>query len=98
MPVTREYWFARRFPLGDRRQAYAPVHWKGWMATALFVLALCGGGAAFVYFGMHDQMMEGVAAFSITAFVAMSCFLLLVRANGDPVRTVREYKEDQKRA
>jgi len=96
--VTREYWFARRFPLGDPRSAYAPVHWKGWLASAFFVLALLGGGAAFVYYGMEGLMAQGIAAFTITGFVAMACFLLLVRANGDPVRTVREYKEDNRRA
>lgn len=96
MPVTpKEYWFARRFPLGDRRSALTPVHWKGYAAAVGYALALFAGGGLFVYFGMIDHLIVGVLAFVAVAIVAGSWFALTAKANGDPVRTVAEYKKDK---
>ncbi len=94
----KEYWFARRFPLGDHRNAMGPVHWKGWLVSCSFVVALMLGGVAFAYLGATDRMTYGIAAFILVAFVATTWFLLTARANGDPVRTVAEYKKDKTRA
>lgn len=92
---VKEYWFARRFPLGDHRNAMAPVHWKGWLVSSIFVLVLMIAGVAFAYLGATDQLMFGIAEFILVAFIATSWFLLTSRANGDPVRTVAEYKKDK---
>lgn len=96
MPVSeREYWFARRFPLSDQRQAFAPVHWKGYLVSLVFVSALTGGGVAFAYLGAKDDMFEGVLVFAIVALLAGVWFTMTAKANGDPIRTVADYKKDK---
>lgn len=96
LPVTeREYWFARRFPLGHPRQAYAPVHWKGYALSLVFVAALTGGGVAFAWLGASGNMFMGVAVFAVVALLAGLWFTLTAKANGDPLRTVADYKKDK---
>jgi len=91
----REYWFARRFPLGSPRQAYAPVHWKGYAVSLVFVIALTAGGVAFAYLGATDNLFMGVMVFAAVAILAGAWFTLTAKANGDPVRTVADYKKDK---
>jgi hypothetical protein len=91
----REYWFARRFPLSDPRQSYAPVHWKGYAVALLFVAALTAGGFAFAWLGASGDMFMGVLVFAGVALVAGSWFILTAKAKGDPVRTVADYRKDK---
>lgn len=97
MPVTepKEYWFARRFPFGDRRGAMAPVHWKGWAVSFLFVIALMLGGVAFAWFGAQDDLLKGAAIFVVVAFFATIWFIGTSQRKGDLVRTVADYKKDR---
>lgn len=94
----REYWFARRFPLGNPRQAYAPVHWKGHAVSLIFVIALTAGGVAFAWFGANDNLFIGIMIFAGVAIIAGAWFTLTAKANGDPVRTVAEYKKDKQQS
>jgi hypothetical protein len=91
----RDYWFARRFPLSDRRQSFAPVHWKGYAASLVFLLAMIGGGAAFAWLGANNDMFEGIVVFAIVALLAGLWFTTTAKANGDPIRTVADYKKDR---
>ncbi|MEZ5961311.1 MAG: hypothetical protein R3C30_12925 [Hyphomonadaceae bacterium] len=91
----REYWFARRYPLGSSRQAYAPVHWKGYAVALVFVSALAAGGVAFAYLGATVNLFMGVMVFAGVAIVAGAWFTLAAKANGDPIRTVADYKKDK---
>jgi len=98
LPMTtapREYWFARRFPLSDSRQAYAPVHWKGFAVSLVFATALTAGGVAFAYLGAIGDMFEGTMIFAIVALVSGVWFTLTAKANRDPVRTVADYRKDK---
>jgi hypothetical protein len=96
LPMSEhEYWFARRFPLGSPRQAYAPVHWKGWAVSLIFVCALTAGAVGFAWLGASGDMFMGVMVFIGVAIVAGLWFTLTARANGDPVRTVDDYKKDK---
>lgn len=96
--MSREYWFARRFPLGHPRSAMAPVNWKGWMVVIAFFSLMIGGAGAFVWFALRNNVLEGAAMFLVIAFMAGAWFVLMAMANGDRVRTVAEYKEDNKSA
>lgn len=91
----KEYWFARRFPIGDRRQAYAPVHWKGYAVSLAFVVALTAGGAAFAWLGASGDMFQGVMIFAMVALVAGVWFMMTAKANGDPSRTIADYRKDK---
>jgi hypothetical protein len=91
----REYWFARRYPLSDQRQAIAPIHWKGYLVSLVFVSALTAGGVAFAWFGARNDMFEGIIVFAIIALLAGVWFTMTAKANGDPIRTVADYKKDK---
>lgn len=93
-----EFWFARRYPLGSPRQSYAPVHWKGWMATLVFLAALLGGGAYFAWDALVEQnFVQGMAVFIVAAIVGTTWYLLVVRANSDTLHTVADYKKGKPR-
>lgn len=97
MPMKdREYWFARRFPLGDTRQGNAPVHWKGYAAALVFASALTVGGVAFAWLGGHGEMFIGAVVFGAVALVAGVWFTMTAKANGDPSRTVAAYGKDRR--
>ena len=91
----RDYWFARRFPLSDPRQSFAPINWKGYAASLVFVSALTGGGVAFAWLGANNDMFEGVLVFAIVALLAGVWFTMTAKANGDPIRTVDDYRKDK---
>jgi hypothetical protein len=96
LPMSeREYWFARRFPLGHPRQAYAPVHWKGYAVALIFVTALTAGGVAFAWLGASGDLFMGIMVFVGVVIVAGAWFVLTAKANGDPVRTVDDYKKEK---
>jgi len=92
MSVRKEYWFARRFPLTDRRKAMAPVHWKGWAAALIFIAALGVGGLGFLWMALSGHLVQGVVVFAIAAVVAAGWFITIAVAKGDPTRTVAEYR------
>lgn len=93
--TEREYWFARRYPLKDRRQAFGPVHWKGYLVSLTFVFALTGGAVAFAWFGANGELFEGVMVFAVVALLAGVWFITTAKANGDRIRTVADYKKDK---
>lgn len=87
-----EYWFARRFPLSDPRQAQAPVHWKGWMVVAGFFGTMALGAAALVWFGGHDELVKGAALFALAAFIGGLWYVSVARVRGDRIRCVKDYR------
>lgn len=93
MPAPIEYWFARRFPVGDPRNAYAPVHWKGYAASAVFVAALLIGGFAFAWMGASGDLLWGSIVFAVAALVSAGWFITVANAKGDKKRTVADYKK-----
>lgn len=93
MPVT-QYWFARRFPVGDPRNAMAPVHWKGFAVAAAFGATLMIGALAFAWMGASGHLVQGIAVFAAAALVGGGWFVVVAQAKGDKTRTVADYKKD----
>lgn len=93
VPVT-EYWFARRFPVGNPRNAMAPVHWKGYAIVATYVTLLVLGGLAFAWLSAGGRAILGAAIFAAAAVIGASLFISLSSAKGDKTRTVAEYRKD----
>jgi hypothetical protein len=93
-----EYWFARRFPVGDRRNAMAPVHRKGFAATGIYVAALVIGGLAFAWMGASGHLVQGTIVFAAAAIVGAVWFIVVSRAKGDPNRTVADSRKANPRA
>jgi hypothetical protein len=96
MTAPREYWFARRFPVGHARKAMAPVHWKGYAAAAIFVLVLFIGGGAFAWMGASGYLIQGIVVFSIAALIGCVWFITVATAMGDRTRTVADYQKDRR--
>lgn len=93
--TERNYWFARRFPLSDPRQGVAPVTWKGYAASLVFVTALFGGGVTFAWLASQHNIFIGAMVFAGVALLAGAWFTLTAKANADPIRTVADYKKDK---
>lgn len=92
-----EFWFARRYPVGDRRNTFAPVNWKGWLASIAFVVVLTVGGVAFAWLGASGNMVAGVLVFVIASLLAGGWFIAIANAKGDRNRTVQDYRKAQGR-
>ena len=96
VPMT-EYWFARRFPVGNPRNAMDPVHWKGYAVVAVFVTVLVLGALAFAWLGAGGEMIKGAVVFTMAAVIGASLFISLSYAKGDKTRTAAEYRKDAAR-
>ncbi len=92
-----EYWFARRFPVGNPRNAMAPVHWKGYATVAAYVTLLVLGGVAFAWMGAQGQLIAGAVVFGVAALIGASLFIGLSSAKGDKARTVADYRKEVRR-
>ena len=75
MSVTREYWFARRFPVGHPSAALAPVHWKGWAVSAVFMAVLTIGGLGFAWMAASGYLIQGLVLFIVAAVVGAAMVL-----------------------
>jgi hypothetical protein len=89
--AATDYWFARRFPVGNDRQSMGPINWKGWLAFGVFTLALMGGGMAFLLMAIWGSMWLGIFAFVLIAFGSMMALLKVVSLKGDQTKTMEEY-------
>jgi len=93
MTEVTEFWFARRFPVGDRRRAMAPVHWKGTAVALIYVAVLMLGGFAFAWFGASGRMVTGVIIFVVAAIFGAGLFISVAEAKCDRQRTVADYRK-----
>lgn len=90
---STEYWFARRFPIGDIRGGMAPVSWKGWAVALAFVGALVVGAAIWWWFAQRGENTRGVVAFAIVAAAAGLGFIRTANRKGDHAHCVRDYQK-----
>lgn len=94
----KEYWFARRFPIGAMRSGMAPVHWKGWAVAFGFVLAMCLGGLGAWWFIARGEMTKGFIVFGVVAVVSAIGFIGVAHKKGDHIRSVADYRKERTRA
>jgi len=92
-----EYWFARRFPIGNGRGGMAPVHWKGWLVAVGFVIGLLAAGGVFAWYALDGEMLKGAAAFAALAFASAVTFIGISQKKGDHVHSVADYREGRVR-
>jgi hypothetical protein len=97
MSAEKEFWFARRFPVGNPRKAYAPVHWKGWAVALVFVTVLTIGGVAFAWMGASGYLIQGIVVFALAAIVGGGWFVIVAEARADKTRTVEDYRKAAQR-
>ena len=93
-----EYWFARRFPVGDPRSGMAPVHWKGWAMFGVFVAALAMGALGWLLTDLNGHWLMGLVAFVSLAVLGAGMLLISVAQHGDTARTVEDYRKAKENA
>ena len=95
MSVRRDFWFARRHPLGAMRGGMAPLGWKGWALRGAFVVALVAAGGFGAWVADHSNTGRGVAAFGIFGFGAWLGYSRVVHMKGDILRTVADHRNEK---
>lgn len=91
--MSAEYWFARRFPLTDPRRSVAPVHWKGFAVSGIFVAALLIGAIGFAWMAANGYLVQGAVAFLVAALLGGGWFIIVATAKADHKQTVEDYKK-----
>lgn len=89
-----EFWFARRYPLGDMRPGLVPIHWKGWALIIAFVAALAADTALGAWFAGGDQAPRGILFCIILAFGALLGFIRVRNTKGDHVKCAADYRKE----
>ncbi|MBY0564489.1 MAG: hypothetical protein K2P58_09905 [Hyphomonadaceae bacterium] len=93
-----EYWFARRYPLGDMRSGMAPINLKGWLVAVAFCVGLALGGAAFWWFASNGLTVKGALSFAVIAGVSALGFIRVANQKGDHVNCIKDYHKGKLRA
>lgn len=87
-----DFWFARRYPVGDRRNALAPVTTEGRRVVLAFVAAVIVGAIVFAVMAISGDVMLGAATFAVIAGLAGGGFILVANQKLDRNHTVDDYK------
>lgn len=105
--AENRYWFARRFPVGNPRNAMSPVTPEGYRVAWTFVWCMVGGAAAMIVlmglagwaayatgFGPLSWVLGilGIAAFVGCAIYGARYFISEAQNRGDHQHTVDDYK------
>ncbi len=86
-----EYWFARRFPVGNPRNGIAPVSREGRLVALGFGVAMLVGGAIGAAVAMAGETVLGVATFAVIAGLAGGAFIAIAVKKSDRNHTVHDY-------
>ncbi|MDB5505635.1 MAG: hypothetical protein JWR75_273 [Devosia sp.] len=89
---TTEYWFARRFPVGNPRNNLAPVSRKALRVVGVFVAGMVLGGLMFLLLGLSGQFVVGAIIFALLAGASGGYFITKAASMGDKSHTVADYK------
>ena len=97
--AENKYWFARRFPLTDRRNSMSPVTPEGYRVAWIFVAWMIGGAiaaAVVLVLGLLWIPFLGVLA----PFIFIGCatygawyFISQAKNRGDHQHTIDDYKQ-----
>ena len=105
--AENRYWFARRFPVGDRRNAMAPVTPEGFRVAWTFVWWMVGGAAAALvllsvggwvaYSTNFSPLSWVIGALAPVVFIGCAIygawyFISQAQNRGDHQHTVADYK------
>jgi hypothetical protein len=95
--VTNQYWFARRFPVSDRRNSMSPITPEGYRVAWTFVGWMIGGAcAALVLVGLGFVhwlfMVPAPLVFVACAAYGGWYFISQSQSRGDKLHTIEDYK------
>ena len=92
MSVTPEYWFARRYPIGQARAGMAPVHWKGWAVVGGYVVGFILAAALTFWFAGKGDLVQAAFIFVAASFGLTISFISTSHKKGDHAHTVADYR------
>ncbi len=105
--AEQDYWFARRFPVGDRRNSMSPVSPEGMRVAWTFVGLMAGGAIAWLLLGglagwsfyasgpgplSWVLAVLGPVVFIACAIYGGTTFIRESQRRGDPNHTAGDYK------
>jgi hypothetical protein len=90
--MSDEFWFARRFPVGHRSNAVAPVTKEGRMVGLAFVGAMLLGAAIGGAVAIGGNVVLGVATFAVIAGAGGFAFIAIAGKKTDRNHTVDDYR------
>ncbi len=90
-------WFARRFPVGDRRESMGPAHPIGYAIVFGFIGLMATGALIFFALALIGWMLAGLMSFVALAALGAFLFIYLARTRGDAARTISEVRNDHAR-
>ncbi len=90
--MRTEYWFARRFPVGNPRAAVAPINATGRLVTLAFVCAMVVGAISMLSLSILGLWLYGIVIFVSVSAVAGGLFLMAILSRTDRTRTVEDYR------
>jgi len=89
----KDVWFARRFPVGNPRNALAPVSREGWIVAWVFVGAMVLAALIFIYLTYREQFATGLILFIVISMAAGIFFVVVASKKSDLTRTLEDYKQ-----
>lgn len=90
--MTAKYWFARRFPVGHRRNAMGPVSPEGWRVTGVFVMSVVAGMIGGFLLLTSGSPLLGLALFVVLSALGGLAFVVISARRGDRERTIEDYR------
>jgi hypothetical protein len=90
--MSNEFWFARRFPVGNRSNAVAPVTKEGRLVGLAFVASMLVGAAIGAVVGLGGNLILGIATFAVIAGAGGFAFIYIAQKKTDRNHTVADYQ------
>ncbi|MCC6734602.1 MAG: hypothetical protein IT534_00575 [Bauldia sp.] len=89
--MSNEYWFARRFPVGHKSNALAPVTKQGRMVGLLFTALMIVGGAIGAAVAAAGDFILGICIFAVLGGIGGAMFIIVAQQKTDREHTVEDY-------
>ncbi|MGV8841445.1 MAG: hypothetical protein ACWA6X_14235 [Bauldia sp.] len=89
--MSNEYWFARRYPVGHKSNALAPVTKEGRMVGLLFTGLMIVGGAIGAVVTAAGDFILGICIFAVLSGIGGAMFIIVAQQKTDREHTVEDY-------
>lgn len=86
-----EFWFARRFPVGNKSNALAPISREGKLVGFAFGAAMLVGAAIGAAVALGGDIILGVCIFAVIGGTGGGAFLAIAQTKTDREHTVADY-------
>jgi hypothetical protein len=93
-----EYWFARRFPVGQTRNSLSPINDKGWAVVRTYLALMATGGIAAVVIAVIGLLwVPFLWVFAPFAFISATgyggyYFITQAQAHADTAHSIDDYR------